>query len=106
MARVQDLIERFYFGVPIGQRSLEAAIRDALSQKQTFALDAGCGIDAPLTRKFGNRVRVVGLDLCRSSSRFTSCHGRSFAVTVSCRRLLADLLLQPSLHVVLQRSAD
>lgn len=67
MARVQDLIERFYFGVPIGQRSLEAAIRDALSQKQTFALDAGCGIDAPLTRKFGNRVRVVGLDLCRGS---------------------------------------
>src|SRR5262249_32092115 len=64
MAQVTDLIERFYSDIPIGQRSLEAAIRQALTGRHTAVLDAGCGVDAPLTRKFGTQVRVVGLDLC------------------------------------------
>src|SRR5262249_37466854 len=64
MAKVQDLIERFYRGVPIGQRTLESAISDALGESASAILDAGCGIDAPLTRKLGARVSVVGIDLC------------------------------------------
>jgi len=69
MGEVQDLIDRFYSGVPIGQRALEAAIREALAQGPTTALDAGCGMDAPLTRKFGGQVRTVGIDLCRDLPR-------------------------------------
>jgi ubiquinone/menaquinone biosynthesis C-methylase UbiE len=65
MTRVEDLIRGFYSDVPIGQRSLEAAINEALVQGQTAALDAGCGIDAPLTRKFGEVIPTVGIDLCR-----------------------------------------
>jgi len=65
MRNIQDLIDRFYADVPIGQRSLEAAICEAIVHSQTGALDAGCGIDAPLTRKFGSQVRTVGIDLCR-----------------------------------------
>jgi SAM-dependent methyltransferase len=63
MARVEDLIQRFYSDVPIGQRSLEAAISEALARGQTAAMDAGCGSDAPLTRKFGGQVPTVGIDL-------------------------------------------
>ncbi len=66
MGKVQDLIDRFYSDVPIGQRALEAAIREILTQDPIAALDAGCGIDAPLTRKFGGQVRTVGIDLCRN----------------------------------------
>jgi SAM-dependent methyltransferase len=66
MARVDDLIRGFYSHVPIGQRALEAAIREALAQGHTAALDAGCGVDAPLTRKFGEQIPTFGIDLCRS----------------------------------------
>lgn len=69
MGNVQDLIERFYSDVPIGEGSLVAAIREALAQGQTAALDAGCGIDAPLTRRFGGQVRTVGIDLCQGLPR-------------------------------------
>lgn len=69
MGNVQDLIERFYSDVPIGEGSLVAAIREALAQGQTAALDAGCGIDAPLTRRFGSHVRTVGIDLCQGLPR-------------------------------------
>jgi SAM-dependent methyltransferase len=65
MAGVDDLIHRFYFHVPIGQRSLEAAIREALAEGHTAALDAGCGTDAPLTRKFSELIPTVGIDLCQ-----------------------------------------
>jgi ubiquinone/menaquinone biosynthesis C-methylase UbiE len=64
MARVDDLICGFYLHVPIGQRSLEAAIREALDEGHTAVLDAGCGVDAPLTRKFGETFPTVGIDLC------------------------------------------
>jgi len=43
---------------------LEAAVREALTPGETRLLDAGCGIDAPLTRKFGEQVPTVGIDLC------------------------------------------
>jgi SAM-dependent methyltransferase len=66
IAGVDDLIHRFYFHVPIGQRSLEAAIREALAEgHHTAALDAGCGTDAPLTRKFSELIPTVGIDLCQ-----------------------------------------
>jgi SAM-dependent methyltransferase len=65
MGKVQDLIDRFYSDVPIGQRALEAAILETLGQGSATALDAGCGSDAPLTRKFGDKVQLVGIDLCR-----------------------------------------
>ena len=65
MANVTDLIQEYYSGVSIGQRALEAAIRDNLALGMSTALDAGCGIDAPLTRKFGDQVRTIGIDLCR-----------------------------------------
>lgn len=65
MAEIRQLIERFYSHVLIGQRALEAEIGEALAQADTRALDAGCGIDAPLTRKFSDRASVVGIDLCR-----------------------------------------
>ena len=64
MARVDDLIRRFYFQVPIGERSLEAAIQEALAAGHTAALDAGCGSDAPLTRKFSQLIPTIGIDLC------------------------------------------
>jgi ubiquinone/menaquinone biosynthesis C-methylase UbiE len=69
MAHVQDLINHFYSDLLIGQRALEGAIREAIALGGTLGLDAGCGIDAPLTRKFGEQIRVVGIDLCRSLPR-------------------------------------
>jgi SAM-dependent methyltransferase len=69
MARVDDLIRRFYFQVPIGQRSLEAAIGEALAAGHTAALDAGCGADAPLTRKFSQLIPTIGIDLCEGLPR-------------------------------------
>lgn len=65
MAKVDDLIHGFYLHVPIGQRSLEMAVGEAFAQGHTVALDAGCGIDAPLVRKFGQQIPTVGIDLCR-----------------------------------------
>lgn len=65
MARVDDLIDHFYGDVLFGQSALETEIRGALERGQTSALDAGCGINAPLTRKFGDQVKMVGIDLCR-----------------------------------------
>lgn len=69
MARVDDLIRQYYCDVPIGQRSLEEAIRESLAQGHTMALDAGCGSEAPLTRKFGDQIRTIGIDLCRGLPR-------------------------------------
>lgn len=69
MAEIRQLIDRFYAGVPIGQGALEAEIGEALASGQLTALDAGCGIDAPLTRKFGGRASVVGIDLCQGLPR-------------------------------------
>src|SRR5215469_8276550 len=70
MAHVQDLINQFYSEVSIGQRALEGAIREAIALGGgSLGLDAGCGIDAPLTRKFGEQIRVVGIDLCRGLPR-------------------------------------
>jgi len=69
MARVQDLIDHFYADLLIGQRALEGAIREAIALGGSLGLDAGCGIDAPLTRQFGEQIRVVGIDLCRSLPR-------------------------------------
>lgn len=64
MHESQKLIDRLYSDVLIGQRALEAEICAALARGQTEALDAGCGIDAPLTRKFSAEASVVGIDLC------------------------------------------
>lgn len=65
MTRVDDLIARYYRDLPIGLRALEAAIFQALEEGNTRALDAGCGWDAPLTRKFSAHAKVVGIDLSR-----------------------------------------
>jgi SAM-dependent methyltransferase len=64
MRETRKLINQFYSDVLIGQRALEAEISTALARGQTEALDAGCGIDAPLTRKFAAEASVVGIDLC------------------------------------------
>lgn len=69
MKPVDDLIERYYKGMPIGRRALEHAIRSALREGKTRALDAGCGWDAPLTRRFSNEAWVVGMDLSRQLPR-------------------------------------
>jgi SAM-dependent methyltransferase len=63
MAHIHDLIDRFYSDILFGQSALEAAIEEALTY-DGIGLDAGCGIDAPLTRKFGQRIRMIGIDLC------------------------------------------
>lgn len=62
--QTRKLIDAFYSHVLIGQRALEAEISAAFLRGQTKALDAGCGIDAPLTRKFASQATVVGIDLC------------------------------------------
>ena len=64
MKNIQDLIDRFYSDVLIGQGALEGAIDEAVARGRTRALDAGCGIDAPLTRKLSRQAWVVGIDLC------------------------------------------
>ena len=64
MAYINDLIDHFYSDVLFGQKALEAAIDEAVARRDCVGLDAGCGTDAPLTRKFGQRVRMVGIDLC------------------------------------------
>jgi SAM-dependent methyltransferase len=69
MSEIQRLIDHFYSTVSIGQGALENEILEALTPGEHLALDAGCGIDAPLTRKLLDRVRVVGIDLCRDLPR-------------------------------------
>jgi SAM-dependent methyltransferase len=64
MRETQKLIDRFYSNVLFGQHALESEISAALARGQTEALDAGCGIDASLTRKFAAKASVVGIDLC------------------------------------------
>jgi SAM-dependent methyltransferase len=65
MSSVDDLISKYYEFVPIGERALEAAIREFLPKPGSRMLDAGCGEDAPFTRKFSGETVVVGIDLCR-----------------------------------------
>jgi len=64
MAKVEDLIARFYSQVPIGLGALEKEIQGAIRRPGSIALDAGCGVNAPLTRKFEADTRIVGIDLC------------------------------------------
>lgn len=63
---VNDLIEKYYGQVVIGQRALDARIRRAITDGHTRVLDAGCGWDAPLTRKYGDQAWVVGMDISRN----------------------------------------
>jgi ubiquinone/menaquinone biosynthesis C-methylase UbiE len=63
--KIQRLIDRFYSNATIGQRALETEIHRAIGGNSVKALDAGCGIDAPLTRKLRQQIAVVGIDLCR-----------------------------------------
>jgi SAM-dependent methyltransferase len=51
--------------VLFGESALEASIRDFLRIAGNRMLDAGCGEDAPFTRKFSGEAKVVGIDLCR-----------------------------------------
>jgi SAM-dependent methyltransferase len=69
VTRVDDLIKRYYNDITIGRGALEQAIHRALQEGKTRALDAGCGWDAPLTRKFSEEAWVVGLDLSRQLPR-------------------------------------
>jgi SAM-dependent methyltransferase len=64
-SRVDDLIARYYRNEFIGQRALEHVIQGEFAAGRTRALDAGCGVDAPLTRKFCEQGLVVGVDLSR-----------------------------------------
>jgi SAM-dependent methyltransferase len=66
MSSVDDLIDRYYSSVPIGERALEAAIREFLPPNRVCALDAGCGEGAPFTRKLSSEAFIVGMDLCRA----------------------------------------
>jgi ubiquinone/menaquinone biosynthesis C-methylase UbiE len=68
MAAVDDLIDRYYTGVPFGQRVLERTVLDMLQRQGTSArvLDAGCGWDAPLVRTLSSHAWVVGVDLSRT----------------------------------------
>lgn len=65
MSAVDDLIDKYYAEVPIGERALEATIRELLPASRVRALDAGCGVDAPFTRKLSAAASIVGIDLCR-----------------------------------------
>ena len=63
MKPVDDLIERYYRNVSLGQSVLEETIRPLLCGGQVRVLDAGCGSNAPLVRKFACHACVVGIDL-------------------------------------------
>jgi ubiquinone/menaquinone biosynthesis C-methylase UbiE len=67
MRPVNDLIEHYYRNVTFGQTALEDEIRQALKRGLAHAIDAGCGTDAPLVRKFSDKAWVVGVDLCPCS---------------------------------------
>ena len=66
MNTVRDLIDKYYGSVLIGERALESTIREFLRLDGTRLLDAGCGDDAPFTRRFCNEAPVVGMDLSRA----------------------------------------
>lgn len=65
MNTVRDLIDRYYGSVLFGESALEANIRDCLRIAGNRMLDAGCGVDAPFTRKFSGEAKIVGIDLCQ-----------------------------------------
>jgi SAM-dependent methyltransferase len=65
MSNVRDLIDRYYDSVLFGESALEANIREFLRIAGNRMLDAGCGEDAPFTRKFAGEAKIVGIDLCR-----------------------------------------
>jgi SAM-dependent methyltransferase len=65
MSKVRDLIDRYYGSVLFGESALEANIREFLKIAGNRMLDAGCGEDAPFTRKFAGEAKIVGIDLCR-----------------------------------------
>jgi SAM-dependent methyltransferase len=69
MSRTSDLIDRYYGSVLIGERALETTIREFLPPAATRMLDAGCGDDAPFTRKFSRETSIVGIDLCQGLPR-------------------------------------
>lgn len=65
MSKVRDLIDRYYGSQLFGERALEMHIREFLRIAGNRMLDAGCGGDAPFTRKFSSEAHVVGIDLCQ-----------------------------------------
>src|SRR6185437_10109888 len=67
MDKVSDLITKYYRHVRFGQQVLEDEIACAILKQRGLVLDAGCGADAPLTRKFGAHATVIGVDLCLAS---------------------------------------
>lgn len=67
MRPVNDLIERYYGGVSFSQSVLEEQVRQLLRGGHARVLDAGCGSNAPLVRKFSSNAWVVGMDLCSCS---------------------------------------
>ncbi|HVI11157.1 MAG TPA: class I SAM-dependent methyltransferase [Candidatus Binatia bacterium] len=69
MSKVDDLIEKHYGSLLIGQRALESTIREFLPGNGYRLLDAGCGEDAPFTRKFSSETKITGIDLCRGLPR-------------------------------------
>lgn len=64
MANLDDLIRKYYGSVSIGEKALETAIREFLAQRPGKLLDAGCGEDAPFTRRFSPEAWTTGIDLC------------------------------------------
>src|SRR5271166_1429589 len=69
MTLVDDLIQKHYNSVMFGEAALEAAIREFLPRTRCRVLDAGCGEDAPFTRRFSSEAAVIGIDLCRNLPR-------------------------------------
>src|SRR5579872_4440510 len=69
MKRVDDPIDHYYSNVSFGQTQLENAVAQALDGGHGPALDAGCGSDAPLVRKFSDLAWVVGIDLCPCTAK-------------------------------------
>ena len=67
MKPVNDLIERYYNDISFGQAALEDEIRQVLRRGHMRVLDAGCGSDARLARKFSSQASLVGIDLCSCS---------------------------------------
>lgn len=66
MTFINELIEKHYGSVVFGEAALEAAIREFLPPVRARVLDAGCGEDAPFTRRLGGDAAVVGIDLCQA----------------------------------------
>lgn len=66
MTLVDDLIEKHYGSVLFGEAALEATIREFLPPNRPRVLDAGCGSDAPFSRRLSEDAEAVGIDLCRT----------------------------------------